>query len=100
MAQQHRELTCDVLIIGGGTGGSGRRTCHEPPVGLALLEPRLPPHRTPGRVRAMRKHTPVAAQVDGDRVRSVTVHSLLDHHDVTIAAPYVLDATELADVLK
>ena len=65
----------------------------------------------PGRVTSMRIDPPkgtlalnaspwAEVWVDGDRVRSVTVHSLLDHHDLTIAAPYVLDATELGDLLK
>jgi len=81
-------------------GGSVSPVCHEFPIGVAVLEAMLAPHRTTGRVRLMTKYKPVAAQVDGDRVRSVTLHSLLDHHDITITAPYVLDATELGDVLK
>ena len=80
-------------------GGSVGPLCHEFRVGVAALEEMLAPHRTSGRVRVMTKYKPVAASIDGDRVRSVTVHSLLDHHDVTISAPYVLDATELGDLL-
>ena len=81
-------------------GGSVGPLCHEFPIGLAVLEEMLAPHRTSGRVRVMTRYKPVAAHVEGDRVRSVTVHSLLDHHDVTLSAPYVLDATELGDLLK
>jgi hypothetical protein len=81
-------------------GGSVSWLCHEFRIGHAVLEEMLAPHRTTGRVRVMTRYKPIAASVDGDRVRSVTVHSLLDQHDVTISAPYVLDATELGDVLK
>jgi hypothetical protein len=66
---------------------------------VAALEAMLAPHRTTGRVRVMTRCKPVRADVEGDRVRSVTVHQLRDNSDVTIAAPFILDATELGDLL-
>jgi len=81
-------------------GGGVSPICHEFRIGHAVLEEMLAPHRTSGRVRVMTRYKPVAADVEGDRVRNVTIHSLLDHHDLTISAPYVLDATELGEVLR
>jgi hypothetical protein len=45
------------------------------------------------------RHKPVSADVEGDRVRSVTLHSARSNSKVTIAADYVLDATELGELL-
>jgi hypothetical protein len=42
---------------------------------------------------------PASAETDGDRVRSVTFRSLRDEPDVVVTARYVLDATELGDLL-
>ncbi|MEA2734655.1 MAG: hypothetical protein QOE14_1106 [Humisphaera sp.] len=80
-------------------GGGVSPICHEPRIALAAIEEMLAPHRTTGRVRIMTRWKAVAAAADGDRVRSVTIHSLRDHSDVTISASYVLDATELGDLL-
>jgi hypothetical protein len=41
----------------------------------------------------------VAAETDGDRVRAVTLADEANGGEVTVAAPYVLDATELGDLL-
>jgi hypothetical protein len=80
-------------------GGGVSPICHEPRIALAALEAMLAPHRTTGRVRVMTRHVPVRADVKGDRVRSVTTKSLRGDAEVTISAPYVLDATELGDLL-
>ena len=80
-------------------GGGVSPICHEPRVALAALEAMLAPHRTSGRVRVMTRHAAVRADVQGDRVRSVTLKNLRGGAELTIAAPYVLDATELGDLL-
>ena len=80
-------------------GGGVSPICHEPRIALAALEAMLAPHRTSGRVRVMTKYKPVRADVEGDRVRSVTVQSLRDGREMTLSAPFVLDATELGDLL-
>ena len=72
----------------------------EPRVGLAVLYEMLAPHLSSGRVVILRHHRPTAVTMDGDRVRAVTV---LDEHSGvsrTLTAPYVLDATELGDLLE
>jgi hypothetical protein len=40
-----------------------------------------------------------AADTDGDRVRAVTVRNLRDNCDEVLRAPYLIDATELGDLL-
>jgi hypothetical protein len=73
--------------------------CHEPKVALAVMQAMLAPHESAGRVRVMLNKKPVAAHADRDRVRSVTVRDVYTGVETTIAADYVLDATELGDVL-
>ena len=55
-----------------GDGGVSRLT-HEPRVSLAVLEEMLAPYVSAGRVVVLTGYKPVAADVDGDRIRSVTV---------------------------
>lgn len=75
------------------------RLCHEPRAGLAVIEAMLAPWRGGGQLTVLQPYVPVSADVDGDTVRSIT----LRHRDfgdrVTASAPYVIDATELGDLL-
>lgn len=80
-------------------GGSVSRLCHEPRVGLAVLHQMLAPHLTSRRVRILHCTNPVAADVAGDRVRSVTVERTTDGKKRTLFATYFLDASELGDLL-
>jgi hypothetical protein len=68
-------------------------------VSLAVLEGMLAPYVSGGRVQVLLRHEPVAADVAGDVVRAVTVRDLESGRERTIHAPYVLDATELGDLL-
>jgi hypothetical protein len=73
--------------------------CHEPKVAVAVIAAMLAEPASRGLLRVLRHHRPVAAVEDGDRVRAVT---LVDRHgdaEVSIAASYVLDATELGELL-
>ncbi|MEA2511640.1 MAG: hypothetical protein QOJ59_1127 [Thermomicrobiales bacterium] len=73
--------------------------CHEPRVGLAVLEEMLAAHRSAGRIEVLLRHRPAAVEMDGDRVRAVTFLSEASAEQVVIHAHYVLDATELGDLL-
>jgi flavin-dependent dehydrogenase len=75
------------------------RLCQEPRVGLAVINEILAPHISAGRVEVLYRHRAVAAQVDGDVVRSVEFENLEDGSRVTISADVTLDATELGDLL-
>src|SRR5438552_1560378 len=78
--------------------GSVSRLCHEPRVALAVLQEMLAKHVSGGRIVVLLENKPVAASLDGDRVRSVTVRSRSGRETVLLA-PYFLDATELGDLL-
>jgi hypothetical protein len=81
-----------------GQGGVSR-LCHEPRVALAVLEEMLAPYRSKLQVDVLLRHRPIAAEADGDRVRSVTLIDEQTHEQTIIHAPYILDATELGDLL-
>jgi hypothetical protein len=76
------------------------KICFEPRVGLAVLYEMLAPHLSAGRLQLLLRHRPVAVAMEGDHARAVTV---LDEHtgaSRTLAAPYIIDATELGDLLE
>lgn len=73
--------------------------CHEPRVALAALEEMLAPYRATGRLTILLRHRPVDAESDGDLVRTVTFRADDSDEQVVIQAPYILDATELGDLL-
>jgi hypothetical protein len=73
--------------------------CHEPRVSHAVLESFLRPYQAGRRLEILLEHVPERAEVEGDRVSAVTLRALGDDARVTIRAPYVIDATELGDLL-
>lgn len=81
--------------------GQGRVSplCHEPRVALAALYELLSPYLATGRLDLRLYTRAIAAHTAGDYVRAVTVR---DHtgNETTIEAAYVLDATELGDLLE
>ena len=99
--RHHFPLTAEARAAAHLNPGNGRvsRLCHEPRVALAVLLEMLAPYVSGRRVVLLTEHRPVAADVDGDRVRSVTVRDLRGGRDLVLAAPYILDATELGDLL-
>jgi hypothetical protein len=80
--------------------GQVSRLCHEPRVAAAVLDELLAPHLAAGRLRVLRGHVPVATSVDGDRVEGVVVRDVDTSTDTTLVARYVIDATELGDLLE
>lgn len=71
--------------------------CHEPRVALAVLESMLAPDEAAGRLTILRGMRPVAADVDGDRVRSVLFET--GGERAIVHAELFIDATELGDLL-
>jgi len=79
--------------------GSVSRLCHEPRVALAVLQDWLSPYLSTGQLVLLLEHVPVRADVEGDKVRSVTVLSRQSGREAVLLAPYFLDATDLGDLL-
>ncbi|NGN65795.1 FAD-dependent oxidoreductase [Streptomyces sp. A7024] len=82
--------------------GAGRvsKLCHEPRVALAVIEEMLAPHRSAGRLTILTDHRPVSAATEGDFVRAVTIEDVRDGDRHTVAATYVIDATETGELLE
>jgi hypothetical protein len=78
--------------------GKVSKLCHEPIVSARVLDAMVAPHVTSGRLRVLRETVPVGAQATDGVVRSVTVRRS-DGSELRLSAPYVLDATELGDLL-
>jgi hypothetical protein len=75
------------------------RLCHEPRVALAVIEGMMAAARAAGRLQVRTWRRPVAAEADGDRVRAVHLRNLESGQEEIVQASYVLDATELGDLL-
>ncbi len=75
------------------------RLCHEPPIGHAVLCEMLAPFISSGAVTILRRHIPVAASMQSDTVRGMVFRSLLTGAEREVTGRYILDATELGDVL-
>jgi hypothetical protein len=99
--REHYPLTAEARAAEHLNPGNGvvSRLCHEPRVALAVLRDLLAPHVSGRRIVLLTEHRPAAADVAGDRVRTITVRDLRGGRDVVLAAPYFLDATELGDLL-
>jgi hypothetical protein len=80
--------------------GHVSRICHEPRVAVAAIEEMLGPYRSSRQLRILLRHRPVAAEVDGDRVTAVRLLDTGSGHEVTVSAPYTLDATEMGELLE
>ncbi|MEU1295171.1 FAD-dependent oxidoreductase [Streptomyces sp. NPDC005840] len=95
-------LRAEAAALPGLNPGAGRvsKLCAEPRVALAALEGMLAPHRSSGRLTLLTEHRPVAAETEGDFVRSVTLEDLRGGGRRTVTAPYVLDATETGELLE
>jgi hypothetical protein len=79
--------------------GTVSRLCHEPRIAVAVLLEMLSPYLSGGRIRLLQPYQPVAADIDGDRVRAVTLARRDDNLVITVTAAYIVDATELGDLL-
>jgi hypothetical protein len=80
--------------------GNVSRLCHEPRVALAVIEGMLAPYRSGGKLDILLCHRAISAEADGDSVRAVTVENLETGDQTVLRAPYILDATEMGDLLE
>lgn len=79
--------------------GSVSRICHEPKVGVAVLNQMLAPYQSSGQLRVLLQYVPVSSKVSGNWVQSVRFKHVSSGNEVEITAGYVIDATELGDLL-
>lgn len=75
------------------------RICHEPRAALAVLHGMLAPFIGNGCLTILHEYIPVAVSTSNDRVEGVRVRDVRTGDEVDLTAPYVLDATELGDLL-
>ena len=80
--------------------GSVSPITHEPKIGLAVLEGMLTPYLASGRLRLWLEHQPIRADVTGDHVEAVTLLDTQTRQERTVTFDYVLDATEMGDLLS
>ena len=59
----------------------------------------LAPYRSSGQLQILLHHRPVGAEIDGDRVLASPSPTGSTGAQTVIHAPYILDATELGDLL-
>lgn len=74
--------------------------CHEPRVALAVIDELIAPHRASERLTVLMRHLPIVAEVSQDRITSVTLRSEETGDTLSIRASFVIDATELGDLLE
>jgi hypothetical protein len=80
-------------------GGWVSRLCCEPGMALEALQSMLAPYLVSGRLTLLLGHRPVAVERRGDRIGEVEFEDVLHGVRRTVVAPWVLDATELGDLL-
>jgi hypothetical protein len=80
--------------------GNVSRLCHEPRVALAVLEELLAPYRSGRQLEVLLRHRAAGCETDGDRVRAVRLRDELSGQETVVCAAYILDATELGDLLE
>ena len=80
--------------------GNVSRLCHEPRVALAVLEAMLAPYRSSQKLDILLLTRPISAETDGDKITAVTVRSDETGTETVLTAPYIIDATELGDLLE
>ena len=78
--------------------GNVSKLCHEPKVGLHVLNGLLAPYISSGKLHLFLEHRPVKADVLNDQVKCITFQSKLDQK-MQVEPRMVIDATELGDLL-
>ena len=78
--------------------GTVSKLCHEPRVSLAVLLEMLAPHVAAGRVKIVQPFLAGSVETEGDAVKAVLGRTRRGE-PLVLTAPYVVDATELGDLL-
>ena len=100
--RNHYQLTEEsrqVLHFNPGNG-SVSRLCAEPRVALAVIQAALAPYQSSGQLIVLLGCVGIAADLDGDLVKHVTVRHLLHGNQRVLSAPHFVDGTELGDLIS
>lgn len=79
--------------------GTVSNLCFEPKIGLKVLSSMLRPALKKGQLKILYYHKATEVSVQSDRIKSVQLLDLIHDSEKTIHAQYILDATELGDIL-
>ncbi len=74
--------------------------CHEPRIALAVIHEMLRPYRANNQLEVLTEFKPISVETDGDYFKSVVVEHINNEEQISISADYMLDATELGDLLE
>ena len=80
-------------------GGWVSRLCHEPKVGVAVLNAMLAYPQMGGWLTVLYHHKPIEALTEGDFVRAVRFLNTATGDSLIVYADYFVDASELGDLL-
>ncbi len=99
--RQHYPLTSKARQIENLNPGNGSvsRICHEPKVGLAVLQSMLAPEISRGRLTLLLNTTPISASYSGDHIEAVTCQTSCANKAVVLHGKYFVDASEEGDLL-
>jgi len=99
--KQHYALTADAIARPNFNPGNGlvSALCCEPRVAEIVLHQMLAPYIHSKKLTLLRGYVITAADVTGDRVRSLKAVNQFSGKSTILAAPYFIDATELGDLL-
>jgi hypothetical protein len=75
------------------------KLCAEPRVAVAVIDAMLMPYIGSGKLTIRKRTRPVSCEMDQDKVVGVTFRHLDHQGTFTVRAAYVIDATELGDLL-
>ncbi len=96
----YEELGLDRSAAGGNPGSSWvTRLAFEPAVAVEAIANMLSPYVESGRLEILLRTKTVAARISGDRIETVTVMSLDRAELLCVRPTFVIDATELGDLL-
>lgn len=76
------------------------RLCSEPLAGVAAINELIAPYVSRGLIRVMYNTKPVEVQQVNNRIEQVTFNISTTDQTIRVSAEYVLDATELGDLLE
>lgn len=79
--------------------GAVSRLCHEPRVALAVLNSMFAPYLSSGKLTLLLEHKIVSAETNSDQVKALKARAVHTGNEITLIAPYFIDATELGDLL-